>query len=231
MELLVIADPHYSRQPDCAALYGRRGDLTLPLLEEIYRRERDIDAVALLGDVSERGEHPDLRAELTAVRDALLRYGRPIIALSGNHDPDIALLEEVFGPAAPQVIGGVRLIPFSDPRDEEGFSWREFDVMERAFAEIKPGERVVVLQHNPVLPKFGSSPVRYLEIADAYSQASVALSISGHIHDGFAPISEGNVVYFGAPGLCAPPYRYARVTVTQDAVRVDVREVGECAVL
>ncbi len=231
MELLVLTDFHFAGAGARSSIPTRRGDLIPQILEEVRKRETGIDALAVLGDVIENGLHPAARADLQAVKAQLEAFGVPMVCVPGNHDRSPALFAEVFGPCEPVQLGSFRLIPFADTYDEQDICTRDFPLMKRRFSGIRPGETVIVCQHSAILPKVESSypypPPRHLEIADAYRRAGVSLSLSGHYHDGMAPVQDGSCMHLCVPALCEQPFSYARIRIGESGIEPSVRSLGK----
>ena len=231
MELLVLTDFHFAGAGARSTIPSRRGDLIPAILERIRQRETGIDALAVLGDVIENGFHPAAADDLRAVYGALHAFGVPMVCVPGNHDRSPAVFASVFGPCEPVRVGDVLLIPFADTYDEQDVCSRDFSLMEQRFSGIRPDDTVVVCQHSAILPKVESTypytPLRYREIADAYRDAGVALSLSGHYHDGMPPLYDGKVMHLCVPALCEAPFSYARLTIRKDGINSGIRMLGE----
>ena len=230
MELLVLTDFHFAGAGARSSIPSRRGDLIPEILQRIRDRETGLDAVAVLGDVIENGRHPAAADDLRAVYEALQRFDVPVLAVPGNHDRSPALFESVFGPYAPMKVGEVRLLPVIDLYDEKDVCTVDMEAVRRTLSSIEPGETAVVCQHSAILPKVESSypytPPAYLEIAETYRKAGVALSLSGHYHDGMTPVMDGKVMHLCVPALCESPFSYARLTIRKGRIDVLIRNLG-----
>lgn len=227
MELLVLTDFHYAGTGVRSSLPQRRGDLTLELLERVRARERGIDAVAALGDVLEYGRHPDAARNWADIRAALGRFGVPVLSVPGNHDREPERFAQVFGRCEPLVLGRLRLLPFADRYDEADVCTRDLCAMRRTLGTIRPGELAVACQHSAILPEIESdypyTLPQHAEIARAYREAGVRLSLSGHYHAGLPPFRDGGVLHLCVPALCEAPFSYARVTLGGAESAVSVR--------
>jgi len=230
MKLLVLTDFHYAGLGQRSPISSRRGDLTLELMERVRSREEKPDAVLCLGDVIDNGRGETAEHDWTDIRNALLRFGVPMVSIPGNHDRLPARFARVFGePRAVTVTDAsgltVRIIPFADSYDEQDVCTRDFERMEREFAAIRPDEAVIVCQHNTILPEIQSAypytPVRYREIADFYAKNKVRLSLSGHFHAGIEAFSDNGVLYACIPALCEAPFGYAVVELDRENTRVE----------
>ena len=220
MKLLVLTDFHYAGLGQRSPISSRRGDLTLDLIERVRNREENPDAVLCLGDVIDNGRGETAEHDWEDIRQALLGFGVPLVAIPGNHDRIPSRFADVFGePKAITVTDAsgftARIIPFADSYDERDVCTRDFERMEREFAAVRPDEAVIICQHNTILPEIQSeypyTPVRYREIADLYAQNKVRLSLSGHFHRGIEAFSDKGVLYACIPALCEAPFGYAVV--------------------
>lgn len=225
MDLLVVTDLHFAGKGARSTIAARRGDLVPELLDRLREKESGIDALLCLGDAVENGRHPDAVEDLRALKEKLASFGVPFLAIPGNHDRDPKRFASVFGEPEPLLLPEkVRVIPFADSYDEKDVCTRDFAVMEDMFAQIRPGETVIVCQHNTVLPEIDSAypytPVRFREIADAYEKAGVALSLSGHYHSGIEMFTEQGVRWLCGPAFCEEPFRYMRITLDGGDIRV-----------
>ncbi len=225
MELLVLTDFHYAGAGTRSTIPTRRGDLVPALLGRLRECERGLDAMAVLGDVIENGFHPAAADDLCGMRNALAQFGVPVIAVPGNHDRDPALFAWIFGKAEPVTVGSVRFLPFADSYDASDVCARDLAAMERMLSTIREGETVIACQHNAILPKiertYPYTPPQYLEIARAYREAGVALSLSGHFHSGIPLLTDGGVRHLCVPALCETPFQYVRLSIAGE--RIDVR--------
>ncbi|PIU91758.1 MAG: hypothetical protein COZ06_08910 [Armatimonadetes bacterium CG_4_10_14_3_um_filter_66_18] len=224
LTIAVLSDLHLSEAPNpqCPT---RRGEFAeMLLLRAVHRLDRFLkpDAVALLGDVVDQGEHPQAERLLRQVRAAMDKLACPYVALPGNHDGSPERFARIFSEAADWFdVEGFRLVPFIDP-EEPGFnaSRRQEDLDRLNAARQGFGGPLVCLQHVPVLPA-GRTPCPYnytnaAEILSAMAQAGVALSISGHYHPGEGPLEHDGVTLLAAPALCEHPFRYSWVQVEDD---------------
>lgn len=220
-----MTDFHYAGAGACSTIPTRRGDLVPALLGRLCECERGLDAVAVLGDVIENGFHPAAADDLCGVRDALTQFGVPVIAVPGNHDRDPEQFARIFGKAEPVTVGSVRFLPFADSYDASDVCTRDPVVMERMLSTIRDGETGIVCQHSAILPKIESeypyTPPQYLEIARAYRDAGVALSLSGHYHKGIPMHIDGGVRHLCVPALCETPFQYVRLSI--NGKRIDVK--------
>ena len=224
MEILALADFHYAGAGARSTIPTRRGDLVPELLASLCARETGLDVVIALGDLVENGLHPGAAADLAALRDALCAFGVPVLAVPGNHDRDPAGFARIFGAPEPQVLGRVRLVPFADRYDTSDVCTRDFAAMERRLSGIRPDETAIVCQHSAILPKIDSeypyTPPRHEDIARAYRESGVALSLSGHYHRGIPMLDDGGVRHLCVPALCEAPFSYVRLSVDGLDIRV-----------
>ena len=235
MNLLVIGDPHFvgaaqieEDRENCES------DLASELIERTLidaRRRYGFDAVALMGDLVQRGTAPGAPDDLRQIKSILdtLAPDTPQIIVPGNHDEDAELVYGVFADRpGPHHVDGHCLYSFSDRWDEENVGHRPTDQWERfkefAAANSRP---LVVLQHNPLYPPI-ERPYPYIlaeatDLMETYSRTGVTLSLSGHYHPGQTVCKDRGVRYYIAPSLSKSPFRYAVVEMSDGDVEVHER--------
>lgn len=83
---------------------------------------------------------------------------------------------------------------------------------------------LVALQHNPLHPPIERDYPYMLANAeaamDAYREAGVVLSLSGHYHAGQAAHEVDGVTYYTVPALCEAPFRFAHLHLAGRRVTV-----------
>lgn len=237
MNLLVIADIHFAPpgrgNPVCPQ---RRCELGAELLRRTVddaSRRGGIDAIALLGDLIDNGQHEYAEGCLRRLRTELdeAAPGVPILAVFGNHDVKADLLFEVFDqrPGTFEICG-YRFVTFADRYAEDAACTRSEMDRRRCRRLAREGSNpIVVLQHNPMNPPIAADYPYMLtnrdEVMRDYAEAGVMLAMSGHYHQGQAPSLADGVQYFTAPALCETPYRYALVTLQGQEATVEVRQL------
>jgi len=220
LRFLVVSDLHHGA---AAASEGETGRDSVDLLARVLRRARregDVDAVVLLGDLVEDGGVPGAERDMAAMRELLYRSGLPFVVVPGNHDGRAARVLEVFGDkTGPHTINGYVLYSFADRYEADDRcrrSERELDALQK-YVMAHPEQPIIVLQHNPVHPPIESDYPYNLTNAEqvraCYSGCAVVLSVSGHYHAGQPLTFQGGVGYVTCPSLCEPPFTYLRVHV------------------
>jgi Icc-related predicted phosphoesterase len=235
VDALVVSDLHYVRanQNSLAQheprLKERRSDLGRVLLREMFQRLQKegiaIDLAIVLGDVVDYGGATGAEQDMAEIARMLHELGVPVLAVPGNHDGDPQRYGAIFG-------NGPGLF-----RIERAGAWRygfyvyrdwtgPGDVTVRPpgavhmpvqIAAQEPELPLVMLQHNPLHPPIERTYPYVLanaaEVMDAYREAQVVLSLSGHYHDGQAAHEVDGVIYYTVPALCEAPFRFARLSL------------------
>lgn len=231
--LLILTDVHYAATPaDAVGPARRRCLLGRELLRRAItdaRRRGGFDAVAVLGDLLNRGDASG-RAEqdLAALAEELSSATSdvPLLLVPGNHDGPAEGVYKAFDERpGPQQIGHLRFFVFTDVYDPSDRCTRlEEDRRRfREFAAAGEGP-IVVLQHNPVHPAI-DDPYPYMhtnreQVLADYAAAGVLLSLSGHYHKGTPPARLDGVTYFTAPALCESPFCYSVAEIKGQDVRI-----------
>ena len=221
LDVLLLSDLHYAGPRTLTAPCGaRRCDLGLELAVRAMRdalRSGKPDLVCLLGDLVELGTVPGAMDDLRQIAETLGKFGIPILAVPGNHDRYPEAVAQIFR-CTPGLhpVGEYDFVLFHDRYGDGEVCTRpaEQDSFLGQHAADRP---LIVLQHNPILPRIQSDYPYTIEnaerIADAYQRAGVFLSLSGHYHAGLQPLVERNTTYVVCPALCEYPYRYVRLTL------------------
>jgi DNA repair exonuclease SbcCD nuclease subunit len=238
MDALVVSDLHYVRLAEHEPrLKERRSDLGRVLLDEAIQRLRKegiaIELAIVLGDVVDYGGAAGAAQDMAEIAGVLQRLGVPVLAVPGNHDVDPQCYGALFG-------NGPGLF-----RIEHAGTWRygfyvfrdwtgPGDVTVRfpgavrmpvQIAAQEPELPLVMLQHNPLHPPIERTYPYMLanaeEVMDAYREAGVVLSLSGHYHDGQAAHEVDGVIYYTVPALCEAPFRFAHLSLTGRDVEVE----------
>ena len=231
--LLILTDVHYAAAPaDAVGPARRRCLLGRELLRRALtdaRRRGGFDAVAVLGDLLNRGDASD-RADQDLAEladDVFAAIGdAPLLLVPGNHDGPAERVYKAFDERpGPRQIGHLRFFVFVDAYDQTDRCTR-LEEDRRRFGEFaSAGEGpIIVLQHNPVHPAI-DDPYPYMhtnreQVLADYAQAGVLLSLSGHYHKGTGPAPLGGVTYFTAPALCEAPFCYSLAEIQGRDVRI-----------
>jgi histidinol phosphatase-like PHP family hydrolase len=223
LRLLVVSD-----------LHARSAGSSVPPAEELLeravfeaRQTGGLDAVILAGDLLDldAGEAVDVPA-LTRVARTLETAcpDVPRFACCGNHDgDDPAAVHAVLGTRpGPQALHGVGVWCFDDRyRDAR---WARRDERELAAFGAWAGESdrpVICVQHNPVFPAVEDETYPYMlennsAVLAAYASRPVALSISGHYHDGQGPAMREGTCFLTARALREAPWNFCLVEIDPD---------------
>lgn len=233
-QMLVIGDLHYD--PSGSDEPQRRPTRGAELVRAAIvdgLADSDVRAVALMGDLVEDGNDPrseeNLRELAESARSAVGEV--PLLVVPGNHDVDPQRLLETFGArAGGHEIAGCRLFVFVDEWWADDTGHRQEDQQERfvGWAAGAAGP-VVALQHNPIYPPvendYPYALAEHKRVRRDYAGAGVTLSLSAHYHAGLPLTFLDGVGYFTCPALHKPPHPYAKVTISQAGVRVEVRRL------
>jgi len=236
--LLLIADTHYD--PTCEVA-GDAPDRHVGLGRELAgraiedaRNRGGFDAVALLGDVINKGTEPHAGAAIEGVFATIASAsdGAPLLAVPGNHDYDgDELPGAVEWTRGVREIGGYRFVCFADTYVDTKYGTRS-DADRRFLRKLagREGGPIVAVQHNPFCPLIEADYPYMLtnrdEVVSDYAQAGVMLSISGHYHAGQELNRNGGVLYYTAPAISEPPFSYAMVELRGSDVSVERRPLA-----
>ncbi len=237
--LLILSDVHYAATPaDAVGPARRRCLLGRELLRRALidaRRRGGFDAIAILGDLLNRGDASDrTQQSLAELADDLSAIGGdvPLLLVTGNHDGPAEQVYKVLGERpGPQTIGRIRFFVFADVYDESDRCTR-LEEERRRFGEFAAaGEGpIVVLQHNPVCPAIDDGyPYMHTnreQVLRDYAAAGVLLSLSGHYHKGTGPTQVDGVTYFTAPALCEAPFCYSVAEIQGRQVEIHTRRLA-----
>lgn len=224
LDLLVISDLHTERASHQCAVAARRAGAGLELLKRIHadltRSHSHPDAVVVLGDLVDNGHAENASEDLEAIREELARYSVPVISIPGNHDGERTAFEAVFGKTGvPLELNGYLLMPFVDQYDAQDRAERSEADLQALLqaARCNHGRPIIALQHNPVFRVIQSDyPYMLMNrqaVMQAYTEAGVVLSLSGHFHAGQSLETGNGVAYATCPALCEPPYSYLLVHI------------------
>ncbi|MGD8237895.1 MAG: metallophosphoesterase [Armatimonadota bacterium] len=232
LDLLILADLHFveSAQHECP-IPRRRADLGPELIRRAWERavrQGAPDAVVLMGDLVDNGNADRADQDLQRLRDELADTGVPILVVPGNHDGDPRRLLRIFGDqGGAHELNGCQLLTFADHYGEDDRADRSRDglALVQQTRREHPASPIIAFQHSPVHPPIDSSYPYNLanrdDVMAAYADAGVALSISGHYHDGQPLTHVDGVGYATCPALCEAPFRFLRLTLRGGDIALD----------
>ncbi|MBI4976062.1 MAG: metallophosphoesterase [Spirochaetes bacterium] len=219
----VISDIHYDATPSSVA--SRKSEYGAILLRKVvYRLATQIqpDVVIVLGDLVDKPAAPDAEEKLRELKSILDMLKLPVIVIPGNHDPDRAVFNRVFGPLPDYVdVNGTRFVCFDD-EERPGYNAHRSaaDIARMHAARSGFDGRLVALSHVPLFPA-GALPSPYHFINDAEVVAALEMdrytaAIGGHHHPGSGPSEVRGVTYVGAPAVCESPFPFLLATFGDD---------------
>ncbi len=235
VKIAIITDLHFSNNPveDCPLRKGELADVLL--LRAVHRLNRWIqpDVTFIGGDLINDPGSPDAEDLLFFLKSSLELLESETVIIPGNHDLPPEVFYRTFDRPADMIeVKGVRFLPFLDP-EEPGYNarreQRDLDRMRAARAGFDG--QIVSLQHVPLFPpEADCSPFNYTnapEIVKVMDECGIALSLSGHFHDGFAPLKWRNSTFITAPALCEAPFRFCVVELESDgSVKVETHQLS-----
>lgn len=237
--IAVTGDLHYSGDRNVTRP-ERKSEYALELFTRFIRFYEIAgwpDAVLITGDLLDPIGAADHNAEARHQELAALCAKIPVpwAVLPGDHDAHHEFFyRHLPRPAEFIEVKGCRIVPF--PADEILAGQQPF----RPAAELLRLERaragfngpLIALQHMPLFPE-GAAPscscVNYrnsAEILNAMHRTGCTLSISGHYHAGFAPVSDGACCCMAVPALCESPFSWQEITLENDGkIRLETRSL------
>jgi histidinol phosphatase-like PHP family hydrolase/calcineurin-like phosphoesterase family protein len=233
LRILTITDIHYVRRATWNPDYEPRE--CGHMLEWFVRALKDAcwdgapDVIALLGDFVQDGNQPGSEYDLQDLAAAVRDTGIPTICVPGNHDENAQKVLDIFGdkPGLHKV-KGYHLYSFVDSYAPGDFCTRSPDDL-AAFRKAAGKKPIITLQHNPVFPdidhEYPYLPVNVADIRNAYEEAKVVLSLSGHYHEGQELTAHNGVHYHTVPALNTAPYRFELIAVQDRDVSVEPRQL------
>ena len=235
LKIAILTDLHFSNNPveDCPQRKGELSDVLL--LRAVHRLNRWIkpDVTFIGGDLINDPVSPEAEDLLFFLKTSLDLLDSKTIIIPGNHDLPPEIFYKTFErPEDIIEVKGVRFLPFLDP-EEPGYNARReqngLDRMRAARAGFDG--RIVSLQHVPLFPpEADCSPFNYInapEIISVMDECGITLSLSGHFHDGFAPLKWNNSTYFTAPALCEAPFRFSVIELEDDgSVKAETHQLA-----
>ncbi len=228
LDLVIVGDLHYTgRSGSARAIPG----LVPPLgLECAVRALRDAvrdgrpDAVILLGDLVDQGSTTEAIENWREIHQRLRAFGVPLVVTPGNHDERPETLMRVFGSRTGiQEINGYLLAVFHESYEVgTEVPLRSLTQMAELGAVRGSGKPIIAVQHPVVWPPLNRDYPYTLRqadrVAEAYADAGVCLSLSGHFHAGLEPIVHRGVTYLVCPALPQRPFVYTRVKLVGSTV-------------
>ncbi|MDH7601645.1 MAG: metallophosphoesterase [Armatimonadota bacterium] len=234
VKIAAIADVHY-KSGDVAACGRRRSAIAdILLLRAVHRLNRWVkpDVTILLGDFIDDPASPNALDDLRRVKQVADLLQSPLIAIPGNHDPDVDTFYTVFEyPGQVVDVKGVRFVLFFDPAEPK-HNARRTDAGLRWMASACEGHLgpTVSVQHVPLFPPGTSdSPFAYTNAKDVWSvfaKCGYTLALSGHYHDGDNILSRGAAPSVVVPALCESPFQFAEITIDSSNVQARFHQLA-----
>jgi 3',5'-cyclic AMP phosphodiesterase CpdA len=192
-------------------------------------QSRNVDAVAMLGDLTNFGDEASIARAVAVLASA----GVPVLVVPGNHDCLLGVTEflghvDRLGPPGVMMagteheLGGIRVVGLTElARDEE--------VKQLVIADIDGGNwgdgPLVVLTHFPLLDRRAAIEGVGWKYAGGFRDAGVArrlrdrrgpaIILHGHLHVRDATL-DGNVLQIGCAALVEPPHEATVVEIDRD---------------
>ncbi len=206
-----------------------RFDLGLDLLDAALRRfaEHDVDAIAVLGDLSHFAD----RESLGRVRQKLRSSGKPIILLSGNHDVTAepgspSEFQHFFADAATctppllTALNGRSVQLLGVERDAETNELRSLG----APIATREGTVNIIMSHFPLLPLAETLQLAGMKHAGDLTDLDVrtselqtliepAVVLHGHLHVRATTVTE-SVLHLSFAALVEPPHECTILTIS-----------------
>ncbi len=239
LDILVLSDLHYVHAADhTCPIPERKCHLGPALVRMAFQqlRQDDVepDLLILLGDLVDDGLAEGAEVDLSAIAEAALETGLPVLAVPGNHDGDIGRFARLFRctPGLHEV-GGYGFLVFHDDVALDHVTTRppEGLTLPVEIAREHPDLPLVALQHNPLHPHIEADYPYMLtdagEILRGYNEAGVILSLSGHYHSGQPAHPVGGVTCCTLPAACEAPFSFAHVRLQGRQVKVQQSTLPE----
>ena len=223
LDALIVSDLHYVRVAEhVPTIAKRRSDLGRTLLGDAFQRMQKegiaIDLAIVLGDVVDYGLAVGAERDLAEIARVMRGLGVPVLAVPGNHDGDPQRYGAIFGHGPGLFrVGGYGFYVFRDWIGPGDVTVRPPGAvrMPVRIAAQAPGLPLVALQHNPLHPpierEYPYMLANAAAVMEAYREARIVLSLSGHYHAGQAAHEVDGVTYYTAPALCEAPFRFAHL--------------------
>jgi predicted phosphodiesterase len=197
-------------------------------------RAAGVDAIAVLGDLTENGDEGSLREALSSI--AVAAPG-PVWVVPGNHDavPGAAPLAPAVTEVGPPVGVGWRAAPPLYGVDVVPAA-RRGSFRAAGFAPPDGTDPLVLLTHFPLIPRRAAMeaagwkhPGDLADAADLLAElrglGRPVVVLSGHVHLRDAVV-EGPVLSLLHASLIEPPHEYALVDVGEERVTFSAHTAG-----
>jgi 3',5'-cyclic AMP phosphodiesterase CpdA len=190
-----------------------------------FLRDRDVEAVAMLGDLTNFGDEASIARAVGVLSSAEV----PVLVVPGNHDCEFGAAEfraHVDRLGAPGVamavdqrqIGDLRLVGLTELRPDDDGKLVIADVASAGWGDGP----IVVLSHFPLLDRRAETEAAGLKYAGGFRDAGVirrlrdrlgpAIVLHGHLHIRDTT-AEANVLQIGCASLIEPPYETTIVEI------------------
>ena len=219
MRLVVLSDLHDGGAPPASGPFARIKPVHLLLRRAVRRINRFLkpDFVAVLGDLVEEGAAPDAGERYAGLRRILEELTPPWWVLPGNHDAPPEVFDRHWPRPAERIeLGGARCLPFADRFMPGHRAERAAGDLARASAAGEGWNGpVIALHHVPLFPPGAHEcPYNYVNAAEALAanaRGGVSLTVAGHYHRGFGPISCPGGWTLAAPAFYEAPFRFLEI--------------------
>jgi histidinol phosphatase-like PHP family hydrolase/calcineurin-like phosphoesterase family protein len=220
-KVVILTDLHFLKSANLA-IPERKGEFAdVLLLRAVHRLNRYIkpDLVFIGGDLINHPEGADGLELLTELKKIIDLIQAPTIVISGNHDLDKDVFENVMGKQPDFLdINGIRFVPFFD-MEKPGYN--AFRIDDELTRMRKLGSEfdgpLVSLQHVSLFPpESASCPYNYTnadEIIEIMHETNYVLTLSGHYHEGFELLDCEGLNYVTGRALCEVPFGYAIIEI------------------
>ncbi|MCM8807409.1 MAG: metallophosphoesterase [Candidatus Omnitrophica bacterium] len=216
MRILLIGDLHY-RSDGISLIPERKTKYGLEFLKRIKRKVKEnIDIVIMCGDILDDGENPENEKEYYEIKKVIDDFNvKKTLWVFGNHDKNPEKFYNIFGSNSKYYIDEEYVFyVFCDKYLEGDVCLREEKEIEDFIKIISQnkGKKVIVIQHNVILPKIESDYPYNIsnakEIHNLYKKNNVFFSISAHYHKGIKLKKIDGIYYFTLSAVCEEPFKY-----------------------
>jgi histidinol phosphatase-like PHP family hydrolase len=223
-KIAIISDLHFRNTlNECDP--KRCGDLADVLLEKVVFRLNHFirpDITLIVGDLLDSTDLPNTDDMLDTLNNSIKKLVSAVIVIPGNHDiPPDAFYQTLRRPGKIVELEGIKILPFVD-REMPGYNaYRDPAILE-TFRNARSGfsGTIIAVQHVPLFPpEYQLSPYNYTnadQIIKVMEETGVAISISGHFHEGFAPVIKNGITFAAVPALCEKPFTFSIIEIDDD---------------
>jgi 3',5'-cyclic AMP phosphodiesterase CpdA len=190
-----------------------------------FLRDRDVEAVAMLGDLTNFGDEASIARAVAVLAEA----GVPVMIVPGNHDCELgaaAFRAHVARLAAPGVaiaartheFGNLRVVGLTELSPDGDGTLAIADTTGDAWGDAP----VLVLSHFPLLDRRAETEAAGLKYAGGFRDTGVlrrlrahsapAIVLHGHLHIRDTTATD-NVLQIGCAALIEPPYETTVVEI------------------